>query len=142
MDTTQRRGIEQGRAKFAYDCAESASKKKFSKEYKAYAKKIPMLIKTNGLGATFAFIQSKTTATSKAKSNLAYAMLYQHTAVWLQSDGQQWIALSDGEKLAGVLVDLPSPEYRAVTAEVLALFNWLRRFADGLIEGEVEDTSR
>ena len=31
-----------------------------------------------------------------------------------------------------------SNEYRAITNEVMALFTWLRRFAEGLIEGEEE----
>jgi CRISPR-associated protein Cmr5 len=57
-------GIEQGRASFAYECANGIAKQqkeksKLAKEYKSYAKKIPMLIKTNGLGATFAFVLSK-----------------------------------------------------------------------------------
>ncbi|HBK54138.1 MAG TPA: type III-B CRISPR module-associated protein Cmr5, partial [Syntrophomonas wolfei] len=41
--------------------------------------------------------------------------------------------------LVKCLISLPSVEYRTATVEVLALFNWLRRFAEGLIEGVVED---
>jgi len=39
------KGIEQDRAKFAYDCAKEGSKIEKKKEYKSYVKKIPMLIK-------------------------------------------------------------------------------------------------
>ncbi|HBK54137.1 MAG TPA: type III-B CRISPR module-associated protein Cmr5, partial [Syntrophomonas wolfei] len=51
------RGIEQRRAVFAYRNVEEAIEKlggnesKDSVRYKGYAKKIPALIKTNGLGA-------------------------------------------------------------------------------------------
>jgi len=41
--------------------------------------------------------------------------------------------------LTDKIIHLKSPEYRAVTNEVLALFNWLKRFADGMIEGEEEN---
>ena len=130
-------GIEQGRANFAYECAEKGSKINKKKEYKAYAKKIPMMIKTNGLGATFAFVKSKIN-TDKNKPGYAYKLIYEHTAGWLKKDDKKLIDLSGGNDLVGQIVKLNSPEYRALTIEVLAFFNWLRRFAEGLIEEEGE----
>ena len=102
---------------------------KYGKEYKSYAKKIPMLIKINGLGSTFAFIKSK---------GGTYDLIYQQVTEWLKQEPNQLISdkLRKGEDLEAVIISLNSPEYRALTIEVLAFFNWLRRFADGLIEGD------
>ena len=68
--------LEQGRAEFAYKYAEAG--KKLGSEYKAYVKKIPMLIKTNGLGATFAFI--------KSKGGKTYDLIHKQTFEWLSDN--------------------------------------------------------
>ena len=132
------KGLDRGRAKFAYDCAKEGSTIPKKKEYKSYVKKIPLLIKTNGLGATFAFVKSKSDADIK-KSGYAYHLIYQQTADWLKNDEKKLIILNNADDLIGKIIDLDSPEYRAVTNEVLAFFTWLRRFADGMIEGEADD---
>lgn len=137
-ESTVLKGIERGLAQFAYEKVNEAKEvfaadkkdgvKKQSK-YKALARKIPMLIKTNGLGATFAFI--------KAKVDPSHQLIYKQVGQWLNRyDGQSF---SESGDLVKVLISLPSPEYRAVTGEVLALFGWLRRFAEGLLEGDETD---
>lgn len=133
-NTTTIKGLEQGRAKFAYECAEEGSKIEKKKEYKSYVKKIPMLIKTNGLGATFAFMQSK---------GGTYEFIGEQVLKWLKKDEKR--ILSDAESIKSLkdlnakIVSIDPSEYRALTIEILAFFNWLRRFADGLIEGEAEN---
>ena len=133
-NTTTIKGLEQGRAKFAYECALKGSKRDKKKEYKSYVKKIPMLIKTNGLGATFAFMLSK---------GGTYEFIGEQVLEWLKNDEKGILAnaneINNFEKLNEKIVSLNSPEYRALTIEVLAFFSWLRRFADGLIEGEDEN---
>ena len=48
-------------------------------------------------------------------------------------------ALIDANKLlVDQLVEMESPEYRMVEQDVLAFCNWLRRFAEALIEAEDE----
>jgi CRISPR-associated protein Cmr5 len=147
-DNTTIKGMEQGRAKFAYECAEEGSKiEKRKKEYKSYVKKIPMMIKTNGLGATFAFIKSNIKskrnpyecAEEESKKRDPYDLIYQQITKWLKREPKKLISerLND-EDLEKVIISLNSPEYRALTIEVLAFFNWLKKFADGLIEEEVE----
>jgi len=98
------------------------AQKSFGKDYKSYVKKIPMMVLTNGLGATFAFVYSK------KKNGNAWELIYNQTKVWFQ--------VPENDELVKWIIDQESPEYRAVTNEVLALFNWLKRFADGMIEGE------
>jgi CRISPR-associated protein Cmr5 len=98
------------------------AQKSFGKDYQSYVKKIPMRILTNGLGATFAFVYSK------KKDGNAYDLIYKQT--------KEWLKVPKNDELVKWIIDRESPEYRAVTNEVLALFNWLKRFADGMIEGE------
>lgn len=132
-------GLEQGRAKFAYECAKEGSlldkKKEYkdknykSKEYKAYTKKIPMLIKTNGLGATFAFMFSK---------GGTYEFIGDQILDWLSHDQKGLLSkeIKEFKDLNEYVISRKSYEYRMITIEILSFFNWLRRFAEGLI---VED---
>lgn len=138
-DLTIQKSIERQRAQFAYKCAEEGKSITRSKEYKAYVKKIPMLIKTNGLGATFAFVKAKS-ETDQNKAGYAYSLIYNQTTEWLKQEPKGII--SDEVKnndLVKVLINLNSDEYRSVTNEVLAFFVWLKRFAEGLIEGEANE---
>lgn len=148
-NTSTMKYLEQGRAKFAYDRAcdgkNISDKYRIETEwfeddkYKTYAKKVPVWIKTNGLGSTFAFIGSKRQKTKdgkmpgeKGNPKNAYDLIYKQTAQWLEKDGKKILDISEGDDLVEKIISLESPEYRAVTNEVLAFFNWLRRFADGL----------
>jgi CRISPR-associated protein Cmr5 len=136
-ETNVRKGLEQGRAKFAYDKALEGSKIKNKKEYKAYVRKIPTLIKTNGLGETFAFVKAKKVkkAEETDKAAFAYYLIYDQTSQWLKEKK----LLKPNTDLVEWLVTLDSPTYRAVTNEVISLFKWLSRFSEGLIEGELEN---
>ncbi len=141
MNDTRMSGIEQGRAEFAYKCAQKAteqfkSDKDMQKKYRAYVKNVPMMIKTNGLGATIAFIFSK----RKKESEKAYQLIYEQIGDWLKKKQTHLIDLSDDKTLVEEVVKLKSPAYRAVTVEVLAFFAWLRRFVEGLIKDEEEQT--
>lgn len=126
--------IDRKRAKFAYDCAKNGSRITKNKEYKAYVKKIPMLIKTNGIAATLAFIKSKSES-DESKAGYAYKLIYQQITDWLK---EQPIGIIPEElrerELEYAILNLNSNNYRAVTNEALAFLNWLKRFADGLIE--------
>jgi CRISPR-associated protein Cmr5 len=128
-------GIEQGRAAYAYSYASEGSKLTKKKEYKSYARKIPTLIKTNGLGATLAFIASKKDE-DRSKGGYAYKVIYDQISQWLAHKG--FLPQQDDD-LAFRVSSLDSPAYRAVTGEVLALFKWLTRFAAALIEGEADE---
>lgn len=151
---TTLRGIEQKRADYAYKCALEARNSKDaplqigndfykSKNYKSYAKKIPMLVKSNGLGASFAFILSKKAKEKRVDNqNLppgvqrnpknAYDLIYKQTAEWINS---KYPFTGDFSEF---IITQNSNEYRTITNEVISLFTWLRRFAEGLIEGDDE----
>ncbi len=117
--------LEQGRAEYAYKCAEKG--KDYGSDYKSYVKKIPMLIKTNGLGATMAFVFSK----SKGKDDNAYGLIYKQVSDWVSKEKE--LLNFENHNFAKKLTEIDSAEYRFITIEVLALFNWLRRFTEGLI---------
>jgi CRISPR-associated protein Cmr5 len=145
-DNTTIKGLEQGRAKYAYKCVEDALKKfpkkqdakeasKNAKAYKSYSKKLPMMIKTNGIGASLAFVLSK----GKSDESTPWGLLYRQIHDWLKSEKKWLMGDNPSSDLSEVAINLDSQEYRALTVEVLAFLNWLRRFAEGLIEGEAED---
>ncbi len=157
-----RQGIEQGRATFAFNCANSALKtqkrNRISEEnnaeyyestnYKSYVKKLPMLIKTNGFGAALAFVFAKRAKMKKGinpgqKENPknAYDLIYEQLTQWLMKESQVTQSLFKGKstELSEAVIQLLSPEYRTVAVETLALVAWMSRFAEGLIKEETEE---
>ena len=131
QNPTTRKGIEQGRATYAFAKVDSVSKNgsdNLKKTYKTAAKKLPVLIKTNGLGQSLAFIK---------KRNGGYDKLYEQVGEWLQTEDTQGL-VPQGE-LVEQVIQLESPAYRQVTVETLALLNWVRRFVDGLMKDVEED---
>jgi CRISPR-associated protein Cmr5 len=133
---TKRTGLEQGRAAYAYQCAEAGEKLDKKKEYKAYVKKMPMLIKTNGLGAVVAFAFAKGSKGGSVQEKDPWGLLYKQLEEWLRTNHHLKM---DQNQLAKALTSSDSASYRATTMEVLALLNWMKRFVDALIEGEVQD---
>ena len=122
------RDLEKERAIFAYEKVEQAIdqlKANEKKEYKSYCKKIPSLIQTNGLSSTFAFMFSKKTGT--------YMVIYNQVDEWLKKRYKNDSEINNDNELIERMIKLQSNKYRKVTIEVLALFNWLRRFAEGKI---------
>ena len=131
MNENSIRGIEQGRAAFAYDCVKEIAQstdEDLKKKYKSGAKKLPVLIKTNGLGQALAFINRRDAGNEK---------LYDTIGEWLAC--KQLIALGGSVNLVDVVISKPSNEYRRITTETLALLNWIRRFVDGLMKSVEED---
>lgn len=143
------RMLDDGRAKFAYDCVVEAKSKLQGEailKYKSYAKKVPMLIKTNGLGPTAAFMYSKSKSDESKKD--PWWLIYSQLTEWItiqeilssqERNGSRGYTDSKTPVCQGIADDLTrvdSHEYRLATREALALLNWLRRFAEGMIEGE------
>ncbi|MDR1070712.1 MAG: type III-B CRISPR module-associated protein Cmr5 [Gracilibacteraceae bacterium] len=121
--------IESGRAEFALNAVKNVvagKNEKAKKEYKSYAKKFPTLVLANGLAAAVAF------AVDKGGS---YAIVYNNISDWLIKSGY----FANPTRLEEYVCAMSSDEYRVVTNEVLALLEWLKRFASGLIEGDADD---
>lgn len=134
-------GIEGNRAMFAYEKVREIVEKhddiNINKgDYKSYVRRIPMLIQTNGLGATFAFVKSKSNSKDSDNKAKAYKVIYDQISEWIRVDEKQIIELKENEDLIEKIIQIPSSTYRALTLEILSLFNWLKRFADGMIEDD------
>ena len=131
--------LEKGRAEFAYKCVLDAKERVFSnnkekqKDYKSYVRKIPAMILSNGLGQTLAFVKAKSD-----KGN-AYELIYKQITEYLKSEHPTRIRMpNEKNELVEWVITRDSVNYKYITKEVLAFLNWLRRFAEGLIEGEKE----
>jgi CRISPR-associated protein Cmr5 len=128
------KSIAQARAKFAWECAKERTK---DKEYSSLVEKIPTYIKTNGLLNTLAFLYSK------SKKGNREEKLLEQICNWLTGQNlQNGVAafpmiessnLTTGnnlqEKVLNYLMTSNAKDLIRCTTEVLALFNWLRRFA-------------
>ncbi len=137
------KSIAQARAKFAWECAskynasdtdteeQKKRKKKEKDDYSAVVDKVPTYIKTNGLLNTLAFLYSKKSGSGKQGEVLNNI----HT--WLTNKNKNEYhllneTLNTDLKLLEHLTDPTKVTARDLiqcTTEVLALFNWLRRFA-------------
>ena len=131
MNGNHIRGVEQGRAAFAYDQVKAVAnlgpaQEDLKKTYKSGAKKLPVLIKTNGLAQALAYIQNRDN----------YPRLYGQIASWLRTKG----LIVQGD-LVDQVIDMESNKYRRTTTETLALLNWVRRFVDGVMADVEEDNS-
>ena len=112
--------------------------------YKSYVKKIPTWIKTNGLGAAFAFIMSSRTTQTKGKAigsetncKNAYDLIYEQIAFYIKKE-RSYLLNKEHEQadLMLAITQLNSADYRAITIEILALSTWLIRLTDGIIQYE------
>lgn len=125
-----RKGIEQGRAAFAFACVEDCISEQDSddKNYNSYVKKIPAMIKNHGLGQTLGFMFSK--------KKPEYDLLLKHFGQYLVARRIFQEEDIDSVKLVQAIVKLDAFEYRHVTKEILSLVNWLKRFAEGRLGGD------
>ncbi len=126
------KSIAQTRAKYAWECANGKDK-----EYGSLVNKIPAYIKTNGLLNTLAFLYSK------SKNDNREEKLLKQICSWLTGQSLpsgvtafpviESNKLTTGsnaqEKVLNYLMTSDAKDLIQCTTEVLALFNWLRRFA-------------
>jgi CRISPR-associated protein Cmr5 len=129
------RNIEQVRAKKAYGFVNEIKRdfqEENAKKYKSYVKKLPMLIKSNGLGAALSFALQK----GKNDKDNAWGRLYNQINEWIRENKSFLLGDNPPDDLAAVVISRNSSEYRALTIEIISLLTWVRRFAEGLIEGE------
>ncbi|OPJ62773.1 type III-B CRISPR module-associated protein Cmr5 [Clostridium oryzae] len=120
-------------AQYAMSCVNSIEKAN-QKKYKTLVKKMSALIQRNGLILTLAFVFSKGT-------NNEHGKVLEQMRNWCTNnykltrifDGKQEI---DNSMFIEKITSLSQREYVLVTREMIVLFGWIKRFADGMIEGE------
>ncbi|WP_042688018.1 type III-B CRISPR module-associated protein Cmr5 [Methermicoccus shengliensis] len=127
------RTLEQIRAEFAYKKINEVKGKPFESEYARYVKNASAMILINGLGNTLAFYLSKSKKKDdESEEENAYSTLYKHINEWLNErcfcsgDAIEWIIETDSTKVF------------QVTQDVLALLNWMKKFAKATLK-EDED---
>jgi CRISPR-associated protein Cmr5 len=131
MSEALQQTLEQKRAKKAWEDVQSVashSKDDFKKKYGSLARRVPMLVLTNGLGQTLAYLRSK----GKDESN-EHNVLFRHLSDWTMS--QVAPNERDQDLLAWVLNN-DSAAYRRATAEALTYLTWLKRFAEAVLPTE------
>jgi len=137
------RDLDRKRAEFAYNCVKKFVEKNDEdkqKKYRGYIRNTPTMILNNGFGGTLAFIFSK-----RFKSDGdVYIYISKNIYNWFNKEENRYLLklkngknINDLEELINILLeDLNLSEYRMATNEILTLFVWLKRFVDGMIEGE------
>ena len=126
-EPTLRNSVEQFRAEAAFKAARAGmGNKNQANEYLAFVNELPMLIKTNSLGAALAF--------AAYKNNASKTVLAQVSDWLTHEDNVLAMELRDKRGLVEALTTLDSSNYRALTIEVLAYLIWLRRFAKALVK--------
>jgi CRISPR-associated protein Cmr5 len=127
------RTLEQERAQRAWECVQEVTSKpqEFKKKYGSLARKVPMLVLTNGLGQTLAFLKAK----GKNDPADEHTVLFRHLSSWALSQVDPSAAASNGDLLRWVLQN-DSAAYRRATMEALAFLTWLERFAEAELPTE------
>ncbi len=129
------KGIEEGRAKFAYEKVKEITKESasFQSKYRSYVEKLPPLILSCGLGNAIAFVCSKKGEDSLEKR--VYKRLYEHLSEYMK---QQAISKKcpNNKELIDWIISSDSTEYRIITSEIMAFLWWLKRFAEGMLKKE------
>ena len=133
--------LEQERASYAYSKISQIAEldEDVQEKYHSYVRSAPALILTNGLGNALAYYLSKAKVSDEEIESKvgglkgrerAYAELYLHMVEWLKRRGY-----GDLKWLVNTATSL---EVFQATKEVIALLNWMKRFADAMLKEEKE----
>lgn len=121
------RDIHNSMAQFAFSkVSEICKKNKGDKEFRSLARSLPSWIQINGLATAAVYLFSK-----KAKGN-AYEKMYNILNEWFKNKDCR-ISLGDKD-LVDEIVNLDSVTYRLCVNETMNLCQWIKRFAEGMIE--------
>jgi CRISPR-associated protein Cmr5 len=124
---SNRVNIEKKRMEIAFLETENIKNQKTAKEFESYVNKVPAFIHTNGVGNTFAYLAGQ----KKTWTKVVDAIFK-----WLNNESSGFSSKltkaqgnTNAEKLLDFVIELTENEIRALTIELLAYLNWLRKFA-------------
>ncbi|MBS6645728.1 MAG: type III-B CRISPR module-associated protein Cmr5 [Clostridiaceae bacterium] len=124
------RDIHNSMAQFAFSKVSEICKKnkgdKGDKEFRSLARSLPSWIQINGLATAAVYLFSK-----KVNGN-AYEKMYNILNEWFKNKDCR-ISLGDKD-LVEEIVNLDSVTYRLCVNETMNLCQWIKRFAEGMIE--------
>lgn len=110
---------------------------KYQAEYTSRLKKLPMLIKTNGLANVLTFLLAK-----ENEPGSPCWLLLEQIACWLAEEQSCLPAISqttDHSRFIEEVIQQNSPVYRQLTKKTLTLLVWMGRFAEGLLSEANEE---
>ncbi len=131
MAVSLRQTLDQQRAQHAWTAVQDVAGRSedFKKKYGSLARRVPMLILTNGLGPTLAFLRSK----GKNDPHDEHTVLAGHLSTWVLS---QIASGTQNQTLLDWVLNHDSNDYRRATTEALAYLVWLKRFAEAELPTE------
>jgi len=109
----------------------SEGESRWKKDYSSLARKVPMLVLTNGLGQTLAFLKAK----GKNDPADEHTVLFRQLSRWVLDQIAPNTSASIPDLLHWILEN-DSAAYRRATTEALAFLNWLKRFAEAELPTE------
>lgn len=109
------------------------------KEYKTLVKKMNVLIQKNGMIGTLVFLLSKSLKNKQHKEVLKIIREWcdQDTKLdFLKEKELKNTSKMEDAEFIEKITQLTNREYLFLTQEMMTLFGWIKRFADGMIEGD------
>lgn len=137
---------------FALGCVEKVvGKTELERKYKTLVKKMSTLIQKNGYIGTLVFCYSKSQKNKEHEEVLKNIINWhkknykiKNYKVKFEDENEREVRFMDindtnFQKYIKTITKVRQNEYMLVTKEMMILFGWMKRFADGMIEGEDEN---
>lgn len=122
---------ENDKALNAFNYVKQILEESYKEKYASYVKKLPMLIKNNGMIPTLTFILAKSNGNSEE------ACAYNKIGEQLVDFLKPIINDSDCDNLEQIIIkmiELDSNQNRYILMEIMSLLKWMKRIVEGLIK--------
>lgn len=125
-EATAPRDLGRQRAARAWAWVHEVKGKTYETRYGTLARKLPSYLQVSGLGQTMAFLFSRGTDTGERA-------LYEHLSGHLRAHFK-----FGGRDAMEMIFQMSPSQYRQASQEAAFFAEWLKRFADGLLDEEKE----
>jgi len=126
------RDLGQRRARAAWRWVEEGLP--LGEKYGILTQKLSSYLQVSGLGQTFAFLYGRGYDRGFPMNGSAHGLLLKQLGEYLK----EYTKRSRPDPMENLLSLTPA-EYRAVTQELMAVAEWLKRFAEGRLGGDTEE---
>lgn len=135
------RDLDRDRARDAWERIVEVKGKEYEGKYSSRARDLPAMIQVNGLAQTLSFLKAKGKEQEPKSRKEHLVKLFYHISSWACSRISWEDGNSEGTLLERILKTSDTQKYRQATSEVMAYAQWLKRFAEGELKSE-EDQSK
>ncbi|MDI6700686.1 MAG: type III-B CRISPR module-associated protein Cmr5 [bacterium] len=122
---------ENDKALNAFNYVKQILEESYKEKYASYVKKLPMLIKNNGMIPTLTFILAKSNGNSDEAR--AYNKIGEQIVDFLKPIIND-INCNDLEQTIIKMIELDSNQNRYILMEIMSLLKWMKRIVEGLIK--------